>query len=1566
MKKILGLDLGTNSIGWSLIEHDFDKKEGKILGMGSRIIPLDKGMMDSFGSGGQIETNTSKRTGFRGARRLYQRDNLRRERLHRVLNILGFLPVHYTKSIDFDKNFGQFKDNIEVKLNYRPVDKGSTKQSYEFIFKESFDKMVAEFKDKHPELFYKKANGEETKIPYDWTIYYLRKKALNEKIEEQELAWLLLNFNQKRGYYQLRGEEEETDMTKIEEYFSLMVKNIEETEDKNAKGTWYNVILENGWIYRRQSKESLDAWIGKTKEFIVTTQLDESDLPKKDKEGGIKRSFRAVDSEKDWIAIKKKTEQVIDSSNKTVGQYIYEALIKNPKQKIRGKLVKTIERKFYKEELRAILESQTRFHNKLNDKELYKACIEELYPRNETRQQNIIDKSFVYLFIDDIIFYQRPLKSQKSNISGCNYESRTYKKVVDGKEEYATEAIKAVPKSHPLFQEFRLWQFLQNLKIYQKEASVDGKTIIDYNVTNTVLETESDWVVLFDYLNTRKEIDQKHLIEYLVKQDKIGNKDKDNYRWNYVEDKTYPANETKAQFISRLNKIENIGIVEEVLTEKFEKDLWHIIYSVTDKIEYEKALKKFAEKNNLPIASFLENFRKFPPFDSEYGAYSLKALNKLLPLMRCGKYWNEEDISNELIQKAASIRERLQIIGFQKTKIDESVADDEVQKQVLKSFADLADRSMIKGLNTYQACYLVYDRHSEAVESSKWESPVDIDIYLNSFKQHSLRNPIVEQVVTEALRVVRDIWQYYGKGQKDYFKEIHIELGRDMKNPAKIREKISKQQQENENTNHLIKQILVELMNDPEIDGDIRPYSPSQQELLKIYEEGIYQNPTAQYIEIGAEEIEKIRKTANPSAKDISRYKLWLEQGYRSPYTGEVISLGKLFTTAYQIEHIIPQARYFDDSLSNKIICESEVNQLKSNMTAYEFIKDKGGSIVNLQHGKTVKLLDLEKYEQNCKQYFLKNKSKLIKLLSEDVPEKFIERQMNDSRYISKLVKGLLSNIVKEPEEQAATSKNIIPVTGFITDQLKNDWGLNDKWNEIVAPRFQRMNELTKSQDFGYFDKSINAYRATVPDELQKGFNKKRIDHRHHAMDALVIACATRDHVNYMNNQYAAKDKKDERYDLRNKLRNVEEKQAYDIKTGTYKTIKVGKEFIKPWVKFPVDVKISLENTVVSFKQNLRVINKTNNRTWQWIEKDGKLKKQLIKQTKGDNWAIRKPLHTPLPYGEKKYNFTSLEISKNIGKHEFINDKSIKERLSKILHEKGGKIGEVQKILKNNPLKDEKGQEILFTIFNIPETRYRKRQPIEKLSNRGQGGIKDAKQAIAFINKVSDRIIRKALLTYLKEKDYDIDKAFSIEGIEEFNSKRKIPVFKLPIAEASNSKFSLGNSRDTVVKYSEAESGTNLFFAVYWNEEKQKRAYETIPLNEVIEHQKQVAILPKEERSPVPINKLKGQFLFSLSPNDLVYVPTIEEIENLALFDIQQLTEEQIKRIYKMVSSTGTECHFIPNSVATLIKNYDAKSKIGEFGSLNKSELSISNERIKDVCWKLEVDRLGNIKKVLR
>jgi len=119
--------------------------------------------------------------------------------------------------------------------------------------------------------------------------------------------------------------------------------------------------------------------------FIVTTDLNDDGTVKKDKEGIEKRSFRAP-SENDWVLLKKKTESDIEKSHKTVGAYVYETLLQNPMQKVRGKLVRTIERKFYKDELKQILEKQREFHPELRDEDLYNDCVRELYRSNETYQ----------------------------------------------------------------------------------------------------------------------------------------------------------------------------------------------------------------------------------------------------------------------------------------------------------------------------------------------------------------------------------------------------------------------------------------------------------------------------------------------------------------------------------------------------------------------------------------------------------------------------------------------------------------------------------------------------------------------------------------------------------------------------------------------------------------------------------------------------------------------------------------------------------------------------------------------------------------------------------------------------------------------------------------------------------------------------------------------------------------------------------------------------------------------------------------------------------------------------
>ena len=1522
MKRILGLDLGTNSIGWAVALSNEIEKDGKITlqpykmeAANSRIIPMDATILGDFDNGNSV-SQTANRTGFRGTRRLRERTLLRRERTHRVLDLMSFLPEHYSSKLD---RYGKFIDDSEPKLPWRINEFGK----YEFLFTDSFNEMLNEFQKLYPDI----------KIPYDWTIYYLRKKALSRPISKYELAWILLNFNQKRGYYQLRGEDDNEDKTKDVKFYALKVVKVEATDEKKGNDVWYNVHLENGMIYRRSSNVPLD-WEGKIKEFIVTTDLNEDGTPKTDKDGNIKRSFRSP-KEDDWNLLKVKTENDILNSDKTVGCYIYDSLLQNPQQKIIGKLVRTIERKFYKEELRLILEKQKEFLPELTDRDLYKRCVEELYPNNEAHRNNIAKPDFANLFINDILFYQRPLKSKKSLISDCPYESHFDK---DGNE----YPIKCIAKSNPLFQEFRLWQFVQNLKIYQRERTISdgqldlfgnvssGKLQTDVDVTDELLKTEDDYVALFDWLNDRVTIKQDILLNSYFKFKKEKGKDYYPYRWNYVEDKEYPCNQTRAEILKGLEKC---GVCADFLTKEQEMSLWHILYSVEDKIEIDKALKKYVDKNNLP-QSFVEVFAKIKPFKKEYGSYSEKAIKKLLPLIRIGKYWNEEAIDKKT-------KERIE-------KIITGEYDEKIKDRVREKTINLTDIGQFKGLPLWLACYVVYDRHSEAKEITKWESPDDIDTYLKNFKQHSLRNPIVEQIVTETLRTVRDIWRKYGQ-----IDEIHVELGREMKNPADKRKRMTAQILENENTNLRIKSILAELIN-PEYEVEnVRPYSPMQQEILKIYEEYAIDNLDKNDKDFDF--VSKMSKNSQPSKSDIIRYKAWLEQKYRSPYTGKTIPLGKLFTSAYQIEHVIPQSRYFDDSFSNKVICEAEVNQLKDRQLGYEFIKNHHGERVQLTGGEVVEIFSVEAYEDFVKRHY--NGIKKTKLLMEDIPDKFIERQMNDSRYISKFIKGLLSNIVREKDEngdyeQEAVSKNLISCNGTITDRLKKDWGIDNVWNRIVLPRFERLNDITGKDCFTAYNTEGHLI-PNMPLELQKGFNIKRIDHRHHAMDAIVIACTTRDHVNLLNNEAAHSKHNANRYQLSRKLRRVERV----IVNG--KEQDVFKEFYKPWDSFAKDTYSVINNMIVSFKQNLRVINKTVNK-YEHFDESGK--KAIVKQAKGDCWAIRKSLHKDTVFGEVNLRkVKETKLSSVLDNPIVIVDKELKNKIFELKKlEKNNK--EILKYFDENKdvwteIKSGKVQVYYFT-KETKDRFFATRKSLDTSFNKKK-----------IENEITDTGIQKILLAHLAAKGDNPELAFSPDGIDEMNrnivvlnnGKSHQPILKVRVYEKAD-KFAIGTDGNKSKKFVEAAKGTNLFFAVYTIEKLDKktgdvekiRTYATVPLNIVIDCQKQY-----QKEWKVALDKVlkekefvdeNAELQFIISPNDLVYVPTSEELRNgidVALIDKG--------RIYKFVSCTGNEAHFIPEMVSTpLIPTI-------ELGSNNKAQRAWSSEMIKEICIPIKVDRLGEI-----
>lgn len=1494
MKKILGLDLGTNSIGWAVVNAICNENDAEQLtcieASGSRIIPMDAAILGDFDRGNSI-SQTAERTRLRGIRRLEERYLLRRERLHRILDILGFLPLHYAQELN---RYGKILEGKEPKLPWRKNEVGN----FEFIFQQSFQEMLEDFKQHQPELV-----SEQKKVPYDWTIYYLRKKALNDRISKEELAWIILNFNQKRGYYQLRGEEEDKSKNKQTEFCALKVVAVEDSGEKKGKETWYNVHLENGWIYRRTSAHFLD-WTGKIKEFIVTTDIEDNGTPKKDKDGNIKRSFRAP-KEDDWSLIKKKTEADIERAHKTVGTYIYDTILQQPQQKIKGKLVRTVERKYYKNELKLILERQKEFHVELQDRELYAACIEELYPHNEAHRKNIVNRDFTYLFLDDVLFYQRPLKSKKSLIDNCPYEVNRNTDKETGEIKYFP--IKCIAKSHPLFQEFRLWQFIVNLRVYRKEGAKD------IDVTKELLKTEEDYVALFDWLNDKKIIDQKAFLKYSP----FGlKKNVSNYRWNYVEDKSYPCSETHSQFLLFGNKAK---LSREFFTKDVEENLWHILYSVNDKQELTKALKTFATKHSLN-EDFVEVFQKFPPFEKEYGSYSAKAIKKLLPLMRMGKYWSET---------AIDIKTRGRI-----GKIMTGEYNEQIGNWIKEKAIHLTDITCFKGLPVWLACYVVYERHSEAKEITKWKSPADIDAYLRTFKQHSLRNPIVEQVITETLRVVRDIWKQVGQ-----IDEIHVELGREMKLTKQEREKRTLQMTENENANLRIKYLLTEFLN-PEFEiENVRPYSPRQQDILRIYEEGALNSVSDLPEEIGniLKKFNESDVKKRPTQSEVMRYKLWLEQKYRSPYTGEMIPLGKLFTPAYEIEHIIPQSRYFDDSFSNKVICEAEVNKLKDNLLGYEFIKNHSGEKVELSFGKVVEIFSEEEYEHFVKSNYSRVPGKKKKLLMEDIPDDFISRQMNDSRYISKVIKTLLSNIVREKDEQETISKNVIPCTGGITDRLKNDWGINDVWNRVILPRFQRLNALTGSTCFT--SKNANNHEIpTMPLELLKGFKRKRIDHRHHAMDAIVIACANRNIVNYLNNESASKKAKLSRYDLQILLCN---KTKTDNK-GNYKWV-----IKKPWDSFTQDTFVALENIIVSFKQNLRVINRTTNHFLHYE----KGKKVLVTQKKGDSWAIRKPMHKDTVFGEVNLRkIKTVALIEAIKNPQCIVEKDLKKKILSLLS-----IGMDAKKMKKY-FEDNKDIWQDINLSKIKVYYFTKNTKERFFATRKMLDTSFDKKKIE--SSITDSGVQKILLRHLEIKDNNPEIAFSPDGIDEMNrniielnkGRKHQPIIKVRVYEKAD-KFAVGQRGNKISKFVEAAKGTNLFFAVYetktldekTNEIIKKRSYDTIPLNVAIERQKQGL-------SPAPQDENGNEPIFVLSPNDLVYLPTAEDIANgnIAL-PIDK------RRIYKMVSSSGNQCFFILHTVAKVIVDKN------EFSPLNKMERALTKEMIKENCVPIKVNRLGCI-----
>lgn len=1574
IQHILGLDLGTNSIGWALVEVDHQHHIVRIMMMGSRIIPMDPLEIAKFENGSHLDSAASVRREAKQVRRMNERFILRRDRLNYVLNLYSMLPEHYLIEIDFETpdglRSGKFKKGKEPKIAYKlNADKhmDGQRDKYDFIFNDRYQKMKEELLHHNPLLC-------NTPIPKDWTLYYLRKKALTEEISLEELSWVLHSFNKKRGYEKVEGTEEQkadseirtcsvTNISRLDENTSIIeltdkdnpswhfsyqeissrqlsamgrFKQVEITYAYNEDGeqiedrTKYvikDIVTLNivGIQQEKKNKIALNnGWEWETnKNFTTGTPLTFISTEEYKYDGTLKNRSLALVETKDkkvnWAYIKLDTETKIAQYNrehgtKGVASYIFDNLLSHKPDrlhtKIIGNLVESVDRRYYREEVMAILTEQAKYHNGF--KEHYQDAVEKLYSHNESHRNFLLQQSFAQLVTDDILLYQRDLKSKKSEINDCKFEVYRYNK--DGKE--VVRPVKAAHTFNPYYQEFRIWKFINQLHLYEEPNDEHASPV---DVTEKYLTKNfKNRARLFEEFQNHKTI-----TDSVFKKLSLPNKG-EGYTWSYGHEHKEKGNETRYDFMCRLRKVKGLNWKqfldakhndnEKAVTNEYM--LWHFFYSVKKKSQRTQGLPKLVKKlltyANMPITfrdDIVKQFSTFSSFPNHYGAYSEKALLKLLPLMRCGDdYWKEEEVA-QVAKNTGMEKNKLQ--GLMENGSEECPG----------------------------AVEIVYK-----IKPEYWKSPNDIQQYLKKeFKVNSLKNPVVEKVVRETLQVVHDIWKYNLDANADFkFDEIHIELGRELQHSPKQKKSDVTKNKANQLANQRAELVLQEL--------GLNNKSPFLREKYRIYEDCIssaismdkketdynYRDDQGNVLQIKKEEIDKWQKDIDLFKKNIKTYMLWLDERFSSPYTGKSIKLKEVFDREkFEREHTFPHERITFNSRQNLFMCETAVNKAKGAMTGMKFIKDYGGKKV-----KGLRILTEEQYRE----WIGKNVHDSLRreiLLCEEIPDRFINSQLNNTCYISRFVKTLLERIVRTESEQSNSVSGMVSVNGGVTAALRRDWQLGEVWNELIAPRFIRMNQEiekltgTHSHLFGE-EREINGQKVFVPDVplyLRDGFEKKRIDHRHHALDALVVALTQRGHIQYLNNVTGDKNTRDA-IDARKKL-----KETYIFSKQISKEIKESR--FRPPMQYKKDGKVitykysymrqdgrfiissafdkvvleALRNTLVTFKANGQIKSPRKNLYLRWDEKNGRIMPTSEKGLKEEKkWCFRQEI-TPT---KTLYGLRTIE-----------------------------------------------GMNYLQTKWT---------HTLESFASL------DFKEATETINNIPDKTIRDILSKYLSECGNNPAKAFTPDGIAYMNAnirkyttngKDHMPIYKVSLLKKTEKGHPL-SPNGGVKSHQYADTTNNL--KCYFYPDRMK--VETTDMM-------------------VRGDKMPDGYGFTLVPNELVYIPTDAEIIKVRKFlKNKELRAQEIgmksldsSRIYKVESfstkpGNNDQLFISPANSAKMILNqkidfggnliktndskdfikgeYSLKSDVGKFTSILGT-----NRQVRDFCWKVELDRLGRFKRLI-
>lgn len=1055
MKKILGLDLGIASVGWAFVqEAENESEQSKIIKSGVRVVPITTEEKNDFQKGRPLSLNAS-RTLKRGMRR-----NLHRFKLRRA-NLIHFL-IHQLHFID-----AQTPLREEGKKNTHETLKLRATAATAKISEAEIARVLLSINKKRGYKSSRKAKNEEEGQLIDGM--QIARQLYENKITPGQFALNILNSGKKYipDFYRSDLQQEFDQIWEFQQTYHeevLTADLYKKLKGQGRKNTVSIFLKEAGVDTVKQTSKNkkleMYQWRAEALESPLTIDVLASVLS--DINGSIASSSGYLGE------ISDRSKQLI-IQNLTVGQYLYQQLEKNPHTRLKNQV---FYRQDYLDEFEQIWETQSQYYPQMTPK-----------LKEEAR--------------DIIIFYQRKLKSQKHLISKCEFENNN----------------KVVPKSSPLFQEFRILQTLNHTSIVNEDT---GELF--------ALKDHLEWRdILFDALSVNEKLKTIEILKLLKLPAKkwkltygnelIGNRTNHKLIKTFVkilESEEMPVSLNKLSPHETLDAIrqgfDQLGIDSKALVfhsdipgKSLEKQaayqLWHLLYAAEDELTTIEEYDGTYGTQNIRLRKKLCEKFGFKPdhskilsgitFENDYGNLSTTAIRKICPFLKAGKRYDE-------------------------------------------------------------ACVAAGYRHSQQLTKEEIANK-DVQPAIALLKKNSLRNPVVEKMLNQMINVVNMVIAHPKMGNPD---EIRIELSRDLKKNAKERQSLTTAIYQNTQNNERIRKII--------------------QEKYKIQ---------------------------RPTGNDIVRYKLYEELkplGFKSIYTGTYIQEDQLFTKDIEIEHIIPKARVFDDSFSNKTLAFHQVNQLKDKQTAVDFISNQYSTEEKEQFLMRVRQLRLSNTISGTKY-------KKLLMSAVDIPDDFINRDIKETQYISRKAIELLEPI----------TKTITPTTGTITARLRKDWGIEQLLKEISLEKYNALQEITTNKE----GKKIIKI---------KGWSKRN-DHRHHAVDAITVAFTTPSHIQYLNNLNA----KESENQKSSELYGIQEKITFKDKNNS------SRKFVRPFHQFRGAVKDQLANMLVSIKARNKVVTQNKN---------------FIKRKDGehvqDTLTPRGQLHQETVYGKKKsYIVTEEKVS---------------------------------------------------------------------------------------------------------------------------------------------------------------------------------------------------------------------------------------------------------------------------------------------------------------------------------